>query len=144
MARHGRDPFAPDRRAVDAGNDVDRKALELAMTDSPFDRVDLGPPDRLHAALASLRDRRVQSAAGLETLIGPLRITGEKSAIRTDQRVKASRAAADERIELLEILRQHGDGDHAVERTIADGRRRERTKKGVLRPVNRGVRISLT
>src|SRR5215831_12614071 len=118
MARHGRHPFAPDRRAVDAGNDVDRKALELAMTDSPFDRVDLGPPDGLHAALPALRDGRVQSAAGLETPTRPLRITGKKSAICTHQRVKASLAAADERIELLEILRQHGNGDHAIERTI--------------------------
>src|SRR5262249_62242704 len=107
MARHGRPPFAPDRCAVDAGNDVDRKPLELAMTAPPFDRVDLGPPDGLDAALPSLRDRRVQSAAGLETLVGPLRITGKKSAVCTQQRVKASRAAADERIELLEILRQH-------------------------------------
>src|SRR6516164_1913210 len=118
MTRHGRHPFAPDHRAVDAGDDVDRKALELAMADSPFDRIDLGPPDGLDAALPSLRDRRVQSAAGLETLVGPLRITGKKSAVGTKQRVKAPRAAADERIELLEILRQHGDGDHALERTI--------------------------
>src|SRR5262249_39513312 len=116
MTRHRRHPFAPDRRAVDAGNDVDRKALELAMTDAPFDRVDLGPPDGLDAALPSLRDRRVQSAAGLETLVGPLRITGKKSAVGTEQRVKASRAAAYERIELLEILRQHGD--RAIKRTI--------------------------
>src|SRR5262245_34085422 len=125
MARHGRKPFAPDRRAVDAGDDVDRKALELTITNSPFGRVDLGPCDREDAALSSLRDRGAQTAAGLEAPIGPLRITGEKTAVRTDQRIKASRAAADERVEFLEILRQHGDPDHAVELTI-----RQRTPPG--------------
>jgi hypothetical protein len=35
------------------------------MADAPFDRVDLGPRDRADAALLSLRDHRVQSAAWL-------------------------------------------------------------------------------
>src|SRR6266446_1342212 len=100
------------------------------MTDAPFDRVDLGLRDRADAALLSLRDHRVQSAAWLQTPVGPLRITGEKSAVSTEQRVKASWAVADERIELLEVLRQHSDGDHAVERTIrrraAPGENKER------------------
>jgi hypothetical protein len=118
VARHSRDPFGPDRRAIDAGDNVDREALELALTDAPFGRVDLGLRDRADAALLSLRDHRVQSAAWLQTPVGPLRITGQKSAVSTEQRVKASGAAADERIELLEVLRQHGDGDHAVERAV--------------------------
>jgi hypothetical protein len=119
MARHGRDPFTADRRTVDASDDVDRKPLELTITDSPFGCVDLGPCDREDAALPFLCDRGAQTAAGLEAPIGSLRITGEKTAVRTDQRVKASRAAADERIEFLEVLRQHGDRDHAVELTIS-------------------------
>jgi len=121
VTRHSRDPFGPDRRAIDAGDDVDREALELALTDAPFGRVDLGLRDRADAALLSLRDHRVQSAAWLQRPVGPLRITGQKSAVSTEQRVKASRAAADERIELLEVLRQHGDGGHAVERAVRRG-----------------------
>src|SRR5262249_55351115 len=65
MARHGRDPFAPDCRAVDTGDDVDREALKLAMTDAPFDRVDLGPRDRADTALRSLGDHGVRTAACL-------------------------------------------------------------------------------
>jgi hypothetical protein len=130
VARHSRDPFGPDRRAIDAGDDVDGEALELTLTDAPFGRVDLGLPDRADAALLSLRDHRVQSAAWQQRPVGPLRITGQKSAVSTEQRVKASRAAANERIELLEVLRQHGDGDHAVERAVrrrsAPGENKER------------------
>src|SRR5262249_6157035 len=86
------------------------------------------------AALPSLRDRGAQTAAGLEAPIGPLRITGKKTAVRTDQCIRASRAAADERIELLEILRQYGDRDHAVELTIrrrtSPGENKERRGQG--------------
>src|SRR5260370_27286929 len=115
---------------MDAGDEVDREALELAMTDAPFDRGDVGLRDRAEPALRSLRDHRGQRAAWLQPRVGPLRITGQKSAVSTEQRVKASWAVADERIELLEILRQHGDGGHAVERAIrrrpAPGENKER------------------
>ena len=50
--------------------------------------------------------------------VGRVRIAGEKPAVRADQRVELAWAAPDERVELLEILRQDRNSDHAVERTV--------------------------
>ena len=132
MARHGRKPFAPNRRAVDAGDDVDRKSLELAIADPPLDPIDLGSRNRLDHAFPTLRDRAVQTAPRFQSLpvAAPLRITSEKFTVRTDQRIEAAGAASDDRIELLEIAREDSGCDHAVERVIrrwADaGRERRR------------------
>ena len=123
MARHGREPFPANRRAVDAGDHVDRKALELAQADAALERIDLRVRDGEDHALRPLHYDLVERAAGLKrTLaIGQLRIAGEKTAVAADQRVEASRAAADQRVEFLEIARQHRHRDHAVERAIGRG-----------------------
>src|SRR6266508_1974646 len=116
MACHGRHPFAADRRSLYPGDRVNRKALELAVADPPFGAVDLGA-DRVDLALPSLRDRGLELAARplRAQLLGRLRITGEKLAVRAYERVEAAWAAADERVELLEILRHDRDRHHAVE-----------------------------
>src|SRR5262245_45458017 len=122
MARHGCGPFAPDRRGIDAGDGINRKVLELAEANPPFDAVYPGA-DRVEHPLPPLRDlglyiafrRRVAEA------VPWLRITGEKLAVGAHQRVEASRAVADERVELLEILRHDGDRNHAVEGAVGRG-----------------------
>ena len=122
MARHGRGPFGPYRRCLEAGDYVNGEALELAVADPPFGPVDLGA-DGVGRTLPALRDRRLEPTARGERAhaLGLFWIAGKKLAVRTDQRVKAAGAAPDQRVELLEILRQHGDCDHAVE-TFIQGR----------------------
>ena len=136
MACHGCEPSAADRRAIDAGDDVDWKALELAIADPAFNLVELRSRDGVDDALPTLSDHLVKTASWRQPLlaVGGLRIAGEKLSVIADQRIKASRAAPDERIEFLEVARQHGDRRHAVERTVrrgaASGEDEERSAKG--------------
>src|SRR5205823_11237464 len=124
MARHGRGPFGPYRRCLEAGDYVNGEALELAVTDPPFGPVDLRA-DGVGRTLPALRDRRLEPTARAERAyaLGLFRITGKKLTVAADQRVKAAGAAPDQRVELLEILRHHGDCDHAIE-TFIQGRTR--------------------
>ena len=74
-------------------------------------------------AFPALGDRVLQAAAGRETgrAVAQLGVAGEKLSVRLHQRVEASRAAPDQRIKILEVARQHGNRDHAVERAIGGG-----------------------
>ena len=107
-----------DRRGGDAGNRENGKAFELAIADPPFHPVDLrtAGADR---PFRPLRDRRLQARPDGPQAVGRLRIAGEKPAVCADERVKLAWAAPDQRVELLEILRQNRDGDHAVEGTVS-------------------------
>src|SRR5262245_56761973 len=80
MARHGREPFPTYRRAVDAGDDVDRKALELTQSDAPFACIDLRLRDSEDHAPRPLRHDLLEGAPRLECAlaIGKLRIAGTR------------------------------------------------------------------
>src|SRR5919197_3787825 len=140
MACHRRHPFAADRRRVHPGDRVNRKALELTIAEPPFGAVDLGA-DRVDPALPSLRNRRLEPAARSlrAQVLGRLRITGEKPAVRAYKRVKLAWTAADERVELLEILRHDGDRDHTVERAVDRRTAPRKNKEG--RAENRKPRL---
>ena len=120
MARHGREPLGADRGRVDACHDVNRKTFELAKSDPPLGSVELRVRDRIDDPFPTLRDGLVQAAAGLEAALAVRRprIAREKLPVRANERVQVSGAAADERVEFLEVLRQDGDRCDAVEGTI--------------------------
>jgi hypothetical protein len=120
MARHGRGPLVTDRRGGDAGDSENGKALELAIADPAFGPIDLRAA-RADRALRPLRDRRLQARPDSPQAVGRLRKAGEKLAVRAQERVKLAWAAPDQRVELLEILRQDRDGDHALEGTVGGG-----------------------
>ncbi len=123
MTGHGRVPLAADRRAVDARDDVDRKTLELAEANPIRRPIDLGVRDRVDHAFPGPGHRLLQSAPGRETgrAVAHRRVMGEKFSIRLHQRKEASRAAPDQRVEVLEVARQHRDRDDAIERAVRRG-----------------------
>ena len=120
MGRHGCEPLGPDRRAVDAGHDIDRESLELAITDPPVDRVDLGLRYGIERPVQTLGDRDAQRARWIERArtVALHGITREKGPVRADQRIETAGTASDPSVEFLEIARQHRDRDDAVERAV--------------------------
>ena len=73
--------------------------------------------DRVDHAFPALGHRLLQSAPDRETgrPAARRRVTGEIFSTRLHQRKEASRAAPDQRVEVLEVARQHRDRDDAVE-----------------------------
>src|SRR5947209_7267520 len=108
MARHGSEPLGSNRGGIDAGHRVNGKALELAKSHPPLHSVQLRMRDGVDDPFPTLRNGRMQGAARLQLALAVAQrgVTGEKFAVRADERVQASGAVADQGVELLEILRQ--------------------------------------
>ena len=79
VARHRRQPFGADGGRFDASDDVDRKAGELAVADTPADMVDLRGY-RVDAFLETLGDLAAQRRICIEIAadVFPLGIAGKK------------------------------------------------------------------
>ncbi len=123
MVRHRGEPLAADGRALDARHHINGESGQLAIADASLDRIELGARHRVERTVEPQGHRAAQLARWGErqrTVI-LLRMARQEHAVGAHQRKEIAGAAPDQTIELLEVVRQDGDRDDAVERAVGRG-----------------------